>query len=37
MITHDTGLAEQLPRQIRMLDGQVVSDTGRDRGVLVAP
>ena len=27
MITHDTGLAAQLPRQIRMLDGQVVSDT----------
>jgi putative ABC transport system ATP-binding protein len=26
MITHDGGLAEQLPRQIRMLDGQVVSD-----------
>ena len=26
MITHDTGLADQLPRQIRMLDGQVVSD-----------
>ena len=32
MITHDAGLADQLPRQIRMLDGQVVSDTGRDRG-----
>ena len=28
MITHDAGLAEQLPRQIRMLDGQVVSDVG---------
>ena len=27
MITHDAGLAEQLPRQIRVLDGQVVSDT----------
>jgi putative ABC transport system ATP-binding protein len=26
MITHDSGLADQLPRQIRMLDGQVVSD-----------
>src|SRR5438445_3244581 len=37
MITHDAGLADQLPRQIRLLDGQVVSDTGRDRGVLVAP
>jgi putative ABC transport system ATP-binding protein len=27
MITHDAALADQLPRQIRMLDGQVVSDT----------
>jgi putative ABC transport system ATP-binding protein len=27
MITHAAGLAGQLPRQIRMLDGQVVSDT----------
>ena len=26
MITHDGGLAGQLPRQIRVLDGQVVSD-----------
>jgi putative ABC transport system ATP-binding protein len=26
MITHDAGLADQLPRQVRMLDGQVVSD-----------
>lgn len=26
MITHDVDLAGQLPRQIRMLDGQVVSD-----------
>jgi putative ABC transport system ATP-binding protein len=25
LITHDTGLADQLPRQIRMLDGRVVS------------
>jgi putative ABC transport system ATP-binding protein len=31
MITHDAGLAEQLPRQIRMLDGQVVADTGPHR------
>jgi putative ABC transport system ATP-binding protein len=36
MITHDGGLADQLPRQIRMLDGQVVSDTRRDGDVLVA-
>jgi putative ABC transport system ATP-binding protein len=28
MITHEAGLAEQLPRQIRMLDGHVVSDVG---------
>jgi putative ABC transport system ATP-binding protein len=28
MITHDGGLADQLPRQIRMLDGPVVSDVG---------
>jgi putative ABC transport system ATP-binding protein len=28
MITHDAGLADRLPRQIRMLDGQVVSDVG---------
>src|ERR1700704_3722175 len=26
MITHDASLADQLPRQIRMLDGQVVAD-----------
>jgi putative ABC transport system permease protein len=37
MITHDAGLADQLPRQIRVLDGQVVSDTCRDRGVPGAP
>jgi predicted ABC-type transport system involved in lysophospholipase L1 biosynthesis ATPase subunit len=28
MITHDGGLAEGLPRRIRMLDGRVVSDVG---------
>jgi putative ABC transport system ATP-binding protein len=28
MITHDANLAEQLPRQIRVLDGQIVSDVG---------
>jgi len=27
MITHDAGLADQMPRRIRMLDGQVVADT----------
>jgi putative ABC transport system ATP-binding protein len=36
MITHDGGLADQLPRQIRMLDGRVLSDTRPDRDVLVA-
>jgi putative ABC transport system ATP-binding protein len=36
MITHDGGLADQLPRQIRMLDGRVVADTRRDRDVLAA-
>jgi putative ABC transport system ATP-binding protein len=30
MITHDGGLADQLPRQIRVLDGQVVADARRD-------
>jgi putative ABC transport system permease protein len=37
MITHDAGLADQLPRQVRMLDGQVVSDTRRDGTAFVAP
>jgi putative ABC transport system ATP-binding protein len=36
MITHDGGLADRLPRRIRMLDGRVVSDVRRDREVLVA-
>jgi putative ABC transport system ATP-binding protein len=27
MITHDSDLADQLPRQLRVLDGQIVSDT----------
>jgi putative ABC transport system ATP-binding protein len=37
MITHDAGLAHQLHRQIRMLDGQVVSDTAGDRSVPADP
>ena len=37
MITHDAGLADQLPRQIRMLDGQVISDTSGDRNAHAAP
>jgi putative ABC transport system ATP-binding protein len=36
MITHDADLADQLPRQIRVRDGQVVSDTDGDRTVPVA-
>jgi putative ABC transport system ATP-binding protein len=27
VITHEAGLADQMPRQVRVLDGQVVSDT----------
>src|SRR5437588_5413292 len=37
MITHDAGLADQLPRQIRVLDGQVVSDTAGNRNAPAAP
>lgn len=29
VITHDAGLADQLPRRIRMLDGEIVDDSGR--------
>jgi putative ABC transport system ATP-binding protein len=36
MITHDAGLADQLPRRIRMLDGQVVSDTTGERSAPAA-
>jgi putative ABC transport system ATP-binding protein len=35
MITHDSGLAGQLPRQIRMLDGEIVSDTDPRHAALV--
>ncbi len=27
VITHDTGLAARLPRQVQVLDGQIVADT----------
>jgi putative ABC transport system ATP-binding protein len=37
MITHDECLADQLTRQIRMLDGEVLSDTGSDHGEGVVP
>jgi putative ABC transport system ATP-binding protein len=30
VITHDGALAARLPRQVRVLDGRIVSDTGRD-------
>ena len=30
MITHDAGVADELHRQIRLLDGQVVSDTTKE-------
>jgi putative ABC transport system ATP-binding protein len=36
VITHEASLADQLPRQIQMLDGRVVADTGRDRSTRVA-
>src|SRR5207244_3282140 len=29
LITHDTSLADQLPRQIRVLDGEVISDLAK--------
>src|SRR6195952_2596806 len=34
LITHDGGLADRLPRQIRLLDGQVLADTRPERDVL---
>ena len=37
VVTHDAGVADQLPRQIRMLDGQAVSDTACDRNAPAAP
>ena len=36
VVTHDAGLAAQMPRQLRMLDGQVISDSVGDRGVIAA-
>jgi len=36
MITHDADLADQLSRQIRVLDGLVVSDSRRDRAIPAA-
>jgi putative ABC transport system ATP-binding protein len=37
LITHDAGLAAQLPRRIQLLDGQVLSDTGRQSSAQSAP
>jgi putative ABC transport system ATP-binding protein len=37
MITHDADLADQLPRQIQMLDGRVVADTASGSGSRSAP
>jgi putative ABC transport system ATP-binding protein len=37
LITHDLDIADQLPRQIQMLDGRVVSDTERDLALLAPP
>lgn len=31
VITHDRGIANRLPRQVHILDGRVVADTGRRR------
>jgi putative ABC transport system ATP-binding protein len=37
IITHEHAIAERCPRSIRLLDGQVVSDTGPDRDVGISP
>ena len=29
LITHDTAIAREAERQVRLMDGKVVSDTGR--------
>ena len=34
VITHDTGIAAELPRQVSVLDGRIQSDTGAPVGVL---
>jgi len=36
MITHDSGLAAQLPRQIEMRDGRIVSDSRQGAGAGLA-
>jgi len=37
MITHDAGLADALPRRIRLLDGRVVADTVSETAVGLVP
>jgi putative ABC transport system ATP-binding protein len=37
VITHEHAVAERCPRQIRVLDGRVVSDTAGDRSAPAAP
>ena len=37
MITHDRDLAARLPRQIEMLDGQIVSDSRLSTGAPAGP
>jgi putative ABC transport system ATP-binding protein len=37
VITHDRGIADQLPRQVQMRDGQIVSDTTRPQQPAGAP
>jgi putative ABC transport system ATP-binding protein len=37
LITHDSAIGDRLPRQIRMLDGQVVADTAGEPSAHVAP
>ncbi len=32
VITHDSGLAARLPRQVHVLDGQILSDSGQSAG-----
>ena len=36
VITHDRELAASLPRQVQMLDGRIVADTGEDVGMLIS-
>lgn len=33
LITHDDGIAAQAERQVRILDGKIVSDSGKERWI----